>query len=167
MSPQVRNYLEFLRRVEAERKQYDAQRINEMVRTFQQIMASFLDENDDQPPDRKLVAAYGTMAQQYAIGLRRFHTTAMRVGIPPECRPLHQLYSNALLANANTILDTARRINVGDVGGLQMMRPRIGADVEAEYQAADEELGRICDHYRLRKSFDLGNGRSGGSLFGF
>jgi hypothetical protein len=170
MPASVQRYLEFLRRVEFERRTYDARRINSMMHVLTQVLSNMMSEDNNQSPDRQIVASYARMAQEYAQGLMRFRSTAaLRVGVPPECRALHDQYSVALRANADTILETARRLSAGDLGGLQQMRPTIGSDVNQEYVAAEEELERIFDRYNIprRYRFNVGNGATGGSLFGF
>jgi hypothetical protein len=157
MPEDVRRYLQFLQGVEAQRKQYEAQLTNQMMAAVPNLMAPNFDENS-QPPDQQLVRQYDQMAQQYSQATLRFQAEAQKVSVPLDCRKLHGYYSTALSLNPRLILETARRLGSGDYAGLLSMRNSIGKTIAENYQAADQELGRICDQYQVKKTFEIGSG---------
>jgi hypothetical protein len=163
MPEEIRRYLAFLQGVEAQRKQYEAQLSQQMLAVVPNLMAPDFSENS-QPPDQQLVRQYDQMAQQYSQATIRFQTEAQRVNVPLACRKLHGHYSTALSLNPRLILETARRLGAGDYAGLLAMRGSIGKTIADNYQAADAELGRICDQYGVRKQFDIGSSGGGNSI---
>jgi hypothetical protein len=167
MPDDIRRYLAFVQRVEAERKAYEARLSNLLIRLIPSLMMPKFDEDSVQGLDPQLVTMYNRTAQEYAMAGRRFQAAAGRIGVPPSCRVLHLNYSYALSRNPVIILETGRRLVNGDYGGLHQMLGTVGADVNSKFDTADNELERICDQYNMRKPFQIGNGRTGGSLFGF
>jgi hypothetical protein len=163
MPEEIRRYLAFLQSVEAQRKQYETQLTQQMLAVVPNLMAPDFSENS-QPPDQQLVRQYDQMAQQYSQATLRFQTEAQRVSVPIACRKLHGYYSTALSLNPRLILETARRLGAGDYAGLLSMRSTTGKTIADNYRAADEELGRICDQYQVRKNFDIGNTGGGTSV---
>jgi hypothetical protein len=163
MPEDIRRYLAFLQGVEAQRKQYEARLTNQMLAAVPNLMAPDFSENS-QPPDQQLVRQYDQMAREYSQATVRFQAESQRVNVPLACRKLHGYYSTALSLNPRLILDTAQRLARGDYAGLLQMRNSIGKTIEDNYRAADDELRRICEQYRVPKSFDIGNGPGGASV---
>jgi hypothetical protein len=163
MPEDIRRYLAFLQSVEAQRKQYEAQLTNQMLKVVPNLMMPNFDENS-QPPDQQMARQYDQMAQQYAQATIRFQAASQRVTVPLDCRKLHAAYSTALSLNPRLILDTSRRLSTGDYSGLRTMRNDVGKTIEDNYKIADDELARICGQYGVRKPFDIGNGGGGNSI---
>jgi hypothetical protein len=167
MPDDIRRYLAFLQRVETERKGYEARLSNVLLQLIPGLMMPNFDDEHVQALDPRLVAMYNRTAQEYAVAGRRFQVAAGRIGVPPSCRVLHANYSYALSRNPVIIMETAKRLVAGDYGGLHQMLSTVGADINTKFDTADDELARICDQYNMHKPFSIGNGRAGGSLFGF
>lgn len=167
MPPDIQRYLDLVRRAEFDRRRYEDQLSNVLLQLIPRLMMPNFEEDNVQALDPRVVAMYNRTAQEYAVGTRRFQVLAGRIGVPAECRVLHANYSYALSRNPALILETARRLVGGDYAGLHRMLGSVGRDLEEKYSAADGELGRICAEYNVRKSFDIGNGSGGGSIFGF
>lgn len=163
MPEDIRRYLAFLQGVEAQRKQYEGQLTNMMLKVVPNLLMPNFNENS-QPPDQELVRQYGQMAQQYSQATVRFQTAAQQVSVPLACRKLHMYYSTALSLNPRLIQETARRLGGGDYTGLLGMRSSIGKTIEDNYRAADDELARICQEFSVRKPFDIGNTGGGNSI---
>jgi hypothetical protein len=168
MPDDIRRYLAFLQRVEAERKAYEGRLTNLLIRLIPNLMMPNFDEDNVQGLDPRIVQMYDRTAREYAMAGRRFQVAAARIGVPLACRTLHANYSYALSRHPVLIVETAHRLVGGDYAGLHQMLGTVGADVNEKFEAADQELERICDQYNERKPFTIGNPRSGGgSLFGF
>jgi hypothetical protein len=163
MPEDIRHYLAFLQDVEAQRKQYEAQLTNRMLAVVPNLLMPNFDENS-QPPDQQMVRQYDQMAQQYAQATVRFQAASQQVSVPLACRKLHASYSTALSLNPRLIMETSRRLATGDYTGLLSMRNSIGKTIEENYRTADDELGRICQQYGVRKPFDIGNTGGGNSI---
>jgi hypothetical protein len=168
MPDDIRRYLAFVQRVEAERKAYEARLSNILIRLIPSLMMPNFDEDHVQGLDPQVVSMYNRTAQEYAMAGRRFQVAAGRIGVPLSCRVLHINYSYALSRNPVIITETARRLVNGDYGGLHQMLGTVGADINQKFDTADSELERICNQYSMRKPFSIGNGPAGGgNLFGF
>jgi hypothetical protein len=164
MPPDIERYLRFLRSVEYDRLEYEGQLMNALLPLMTGMMMPDFSENSTQPHTRELVARYLQMVQQYAQATRRFQVRARQVGVPASCQRLHADYTFALMRSPDLILETARRLNNGDYGGLQQMLGRVRREVDVPFADADRELEGICRQYDIRKPFDIGNG-GGGSPF--
>jgi hypothetical protein len=167
MPEDIRRYLAFLESAEQDRRNYEARLSNIMLGLIPSLMMPNFDSDKVQGLDPQMVQMYNRIAQEYAIGTRRFQLQAQRIGVPASCRVLHLNYSYALSRNPTIIVETARRLVAGDYGGLHQMLATVGADMNQKYSAADFELGRICGQYNMPKPFQIGEGSSGGSIFGF
>jgi hypothetical protein len=168
MPDDIRRYLAFLQRVEAERKAYEGRLTNLLIRLIPNLMMPNFDDDSVQGLNPQFVQMYDRTAREYAMAGRRFHAAAVRIGIPPACRTLHANYLFAISNHPVLINETARRLVGGDYAGLHQMLGTVAADVNAKFETADQELEQICDQYRERKPFTIGNPRTrGGSLFGF
>jgi hypothetical protein len=169
MPPDILRYLDLVRRAEIDRKRYEDQLSNVLIRLIPSIMLPNFDDNSVQRLDPQLVQMYNRTAQEYGVATRRFQAMAGRVGVPPSCRTLHANYSYALSRNPALIMETGRRLVQGDYAGLHRMLGTAGRDLREKYAVADNELSRLCDHFSVRKSFTIGDegGGGGGSLFGF
>jgi hypothetical protein len=168
MPPDILRYLDLVRRAEFDRKRYEDQLSNLLIRLIPSIMMPNFDDDSVQGLDPRMVGMYNRTAQEYAVATRRFQVMAGRIGVPPSCRTLHANYSYALSRNPAIILETGRRLVGGDYAGLHRMLGTVGPDIREKYAVADNELARLCDQYNVRKSFTIGDEGSGGrSIFGF
>jgi hypothetical protein len=163
MPEDIRRYLGFLQGVEAQRKQYEGQLTNQMLAIMPNLLMPNFDENS-QPPDQQMARQFDQMAQQYAQATLRFQAESQKIVVPLACRKLHAHYSTALSMNPRLITETSQRLSRGDYSGLLAMRSQVGRLIDENYRAADAELARICQEYRERKPFDIGNTGGGPSI---
>jgi hypothetical protein len=161
--PEVIQYIEFVKAVEAKRKdmRVDFSPAMEMLKNAYGAQLGF-DEDTETPTPPKVSKGYQQYTQQWNQLVQTFNT----VQAPEPCRQLAGAYGQALGSYVSIMTKIQVALVQNDMNTLMSLRSKAQADIDGQLRQADTQLGQVTTRYHMDKSFSITPDKDVGTILG-
>jgi hypothetical protein len=161
--PEVVQYIEFVKSIEAKRKdmRVDFNPAMDMLKNAYGAQLGF-DENTDTPTPPKVSKGYQNYTQQWNQLVQTFNT----VQAPEPCRQLAGAYSQALGNYVGTMTKIQVALVQNDMNTLMALHSKAQVDIDDQLKQADSQLAQLTTRYRLAKTFSITPDKDVGTILG-
>lgn len=166
--PEVVDYLKFVRAVEERRvamrdaqaeyllKKYVSGGLSKILTDMIGQLAS---PEEPTPQTDQPMEDLKTVAAAWENLLRAFDSRES----PPQCRDLAGTYRTALGQYCNAMAKLFAAAARGDIGAVSQLSSQQD-EIDKNLIAANEELGKVCDEYGIKREFNITPDKGGGTL---
>jgi len=151
--PEVVQYIEFVKRVEAKRKEMriDFTPAMEMLKAAYGAQLGLLDEDSIETEPPKVAGGYNKYVQEWNQLVQTFDT----VQAPEPCRQFAGAYRQALGSYVTAMTRIQAAMVQGDINTLESMRRKTQPDIDGLLREADSQLAQLTKRYHLEKTFTV------------
>ncbi len=165
--PEVVAYLEHLKKVEQMRQNVYAKELQSLVSSMSEAMMKALPFDWDQEGEiKKPTDELAKKSMDFTRDWQQVSAYFLQVKAPPDCGTLAAKYYESLSTFISFMGKFQEAVGKNDIAGLNSIKADSG-QIDDKFNAADAELGKVCDKFGLEKSFKIRSDSGQTPVFGF